>query len=70
MIALLRDVGYRFDAIRQVLDELVSGRFDQIRHALDERLETLNQTTWLCITATSTLHNYLGSALPDAGRNR
>lgn len=70
VIALLRDVGYRFDAIRQVLDELAGGRPDQIRHALDERLETLNQTTWLCITATSALHNYLESALPDAGRNR
>ena len=70
VIALLRDVGYRFDAIRQVLDELAGGRPDQIRHALDERLETLNQTTWSCITATSALHNYLESALPGAGRSR
>jgi DNA-binding transcriptional MerR regulator len=62
VIALLRDVGYRFDAIRQVLDELSGGRPDQIRQALDARLETLNQTTWSCITATSTLHDYLESA--------
>lgn len=59
VITLLRDVGYDFDAIREVLDELAGGRPDQIRHALEERLETLNQTTWLCIAATSAVHDYV-----------
>ena len=59
VIALLRDVGYHFDAIREVLDELAGGRPDQIRHALEERLETLDHTTWQCITATSAVHDYM-----------
>jgi hypothetical protein len=59
VIALLRDVDYNADAVRSVLDELASGRPDQIRQALEERLETLHHTSWLCITATSTLHAYL-----------
>ncbi len=59
VVALLRDVDYRFDAIREVLDELAGGRPDQIRHALEERLETLHRTTWLCITATSAVRDYL-----------
>ena len=59
VVALLRDVGYHFDAIREVLDELAGGRPDQIRHALEERLETLHRTTWHCITATSAVRDYM-----------
>jgi DNA-binding transcriptional MerR regulator len=59
VIALLRDVGYPFDVIRGVLDELTYGRPDQVRHALQQRLQTLQQTTWQCISATSALHTYL-----------
>ena len=59
VIALLRDAGYHFDAIREVLDELAGGRPDQVRHALEERLETLHRTTWHCITATSAIRDYL-----------
>jgi DNA-binding transcriptional MerR regulator len=59
VIALLRDVGYHFDAIREVLAELAGGRPDQIRQALEERLETLNRTTWQCINATSAIRDYL-----------
>lgn len=64
VVALLRDVGYRFDAIREVLDELTNGRPDQIRQALEQRLETLHQTTWHCITATSAVHDYLAASVP------
>jgi DNA-binding transcriptional MerR regulator len=59
VVALLRDVDYRFDTIREVLDELAVGRPDQVRRALEERLETLNRTTWDCITATAAVHGYL-----------
>lgn len=59
VVALLRDVGYRFDTIREVLDELSSGNPDQVRSALEERLETLHRTTWHCITATSAVRDYL-----------
>jgi DNA-binding transcriptional MerR regulator len=59
VIALLRDVGYHFDAIREVLDELAGGRPDNIRQALEERLETLNRTTWQCINATSAIRDYM-----------
>jgi DNA-binding transcriptional MerR regulator len=59
VIALLRDVDYNADAIRSVLDELATGSPTQLRQALEQRLETLHHTTWLCITATSTLHTYL-----------
>jgi DNA-binding transcriptional MerR regulator len=59
VVALLRDVGYRFDTIREVLDELSSGNPDQVRAALEERLETLHRTTWHCISATSAVRDYL-----------
>ena len=59
VIALLRDVGYPFDIIRGVLDELTDGRPDQARDALQQRLQTLEHTTWQCISATSALHTYL-----------
>jgi len=68
VIALLRDVGYHFDAIREVLDELAGGRPDQIRHALEERLETLHRTTWHCITATSAIRDYM-ETLSQAPQN-
>jgi DNA-binding transcriptional MerR regulator len=70
VIALLRDVDYNADAIRSVLDELASGRPDQIRQALEDRLETLHQTSWLCITATSTLHAYLETFRPSTNPPR
>jgi DNA-binding transcriptional MerR regulator len=59
VVALLRDVGYHFGAISEVLDELAGGRPDKIRQALEERLETLNRTTWQCINATSAIRDYL-----------
>ncbi|NEA36551.1 MerR family transcriptional regulator [Streptomyces sp. SID13031] len=69
VVALLRDVDYRFDAIREVLDELAVGRPDQIRRALEGRLETLNRTSWDCIAATAALHGYLASGA-TRGRTR
>ena len=59
VIALLRDVGYQFDAIREVLEELAGGRPDKTRQALEERLEILNRTTWQCINATSAIRDYM-----------
>jgi DNA-binding transcriptional MerR regulator len=59
VIALLRDVGYQFDAIREVLDELASGRPERTRQVLEERLEALDLATWHCISATSALHGYV-----------
>jgi DNA-binding transcriptional MerR regulator len=68
VIALLRDVGYHFDAIREVLDELSGGRPDKIRQALEERVETLNRTTWQCINATSAIRDYM-ETLSQAPQN-
>jgi DNA-binding transcriptional MerR regulator len=66
IVALLRDVGYQFDAIREVLDELAGGRPDHIRQALEDRLQTLHRTTDHCMRATATLHTYLQAPdLPD-----
>jgi DNA-binding transcriptional MerR regulator len=59
VIALLRDVGYQFDAIRQVLDDLAGGRPERTRQVLEERLQALDRTTWQCMAATSALHGYL-----------
>jgi DNA-binding transcriptional MerR regulator len=59
VVALLRDVGYRFDTIREVLDELGDGRPDEARRALEERLEALHRATWQCMAATSAVRDYL-----------
>lgn len=69
VIALLRDVGYHFDAIREVLDELAAGRPDKIREALGERVETLNRTSWQCINATSAIRDYM-ETLSQAPQNK
>jgi DNA-binding transcriptional MerR regulator len=63
VIALLRDVDYQFDAIREVLDDLAGGRPERTRQVLEERLEALDRTTWQCIAATSALHGYLQTLL-------
>jgi DNA-binding transcriptional MerR regulator len=68
VIALLRDVGYHFDAIREVLDELAAGRPDKIRQALGARVETLNRTSWQCINATSAIRDYM-ETLSQAQQN-
>ncbi|HEY0472819.1 MAG TPA: MerR family transcriptional regulator [Kribbella sp.] len=59
VVALLRDVGYQFDAIREVLDDLAGGRRERTRQVLEERLEALDRASWQCIAATSALHGYL-----------
>jgi DNA-binding transcriptional MerR regulator len=61
VVALLRDVGYQFDAIREVLDDLAGGRRERTRQVLEERLEALDRASWQCIAATSALHGYLAA---------
>jgi DNA-binding transcriptional MerR regulator len=58
-VALLRAAGYRFEAIRVVLDEVAANRTEQARAALEERRRSVERASRQAMDATSTLHRYL-----------
>ncbi|MGH2368569.1 MAG: MerR family transcriptional regulator [Chloroflexota bacterium] len=53
MVALLRQAGYRFDAIRAVLNELAAGRPSTALSAIERRREELNHASRKCAAATA-----------------
>lgn len=59
MVALLRRVGYGFETIRAVVDDLAVGRPEHARQALEHRRESLEQASWRCVRATAALYAYI-----------
>ncbi len=59
IVKLLRDAGYRFDAIRAVLDDLGTSRPVQARAAFEQRRQSVEAASQRTMEATSTLHRYL-----------
>jgi DNA-binding transcriptional MerR regulator len=52
-VALLRDAGYTFDWIREVLSEVTSGTPGRVRTALLKRSDALRESSRRCIVATA-----------------
>jgi DNA-binding transcriptional MerR regulator len=61
IVALLRGAGYRFPAIRSVLDDLATSRPAQALAALEQRRRSVHRASEQMMRATSTLHLYLQS---------
>ena len=59
VVALLRQHGYRFDAIRGLLDELTAGRPAATLSALERRSEELVRRSESCARATAALWGYV-----------
>ena len=59
VLVQLRAAGYRFDAIRSVVDDLAADRPGQARHALDRRRAAIEQASMHAMKATAELHSYL-----------
>ncbi|GAA2756428.1 MerR family transcriptional regulator [Actinopolymorpha rutila] len=59
IITLLRAAGYRFVAIRSVLDDLAASRPEQARAALEQRRRSVERASRKAMRATSTLYEYL-----------
>lgn len=59
VVVLLREVGYGFDVIRQVLGELTSGRPEKAVEAVEKRREELARASWACMEATIAFGNYI-----------
>lgn len=59
IIIVLRDAGYRFDDMRQVLDELGSGNPAAALVRAERRAEDLEHASLACMEATAALWGYL-----------
>ena len=59
VVKLLRDAGYRFGAIRSVLDDLAANGPSQARAALERRRRSVEHASQRTMRATSALHAYL-----------
>ncbi|MDQ3541165.1 MAG: MerR family transcriptional regulator, partial [Chloroflexota bacterium] len=67
IIIVLRDAGYRFDDIRQVLDELGGGNSAAALLKAQRRSDELEQMSLACMEATAALWGYLARyIIPDA----
>ena len=59
IVVVLRKAGYRFDAIRAVLDELAAGRPSTALTAIERRQEELAAASERCSRATAALWGYV-----------
>jgi DNA-binding transcriptional MerR regulator len=59
VVALLRDAGYRFDAIQLVLDELAAGRPEKAIVAVEKRREEITRMSWVCIEGVTSFRRYV-----------
>jgi DNA-binding transcriptional MerR regulator len=59
VVALLREAGYDFDAIRTTLDELAAGRPEQAIAAVEQRHAELAKISWACLTAMAAFQGYI-----------
>ena len=59
VVAFLRDMGYRFDVIHEVLNEMTEGRPEKAIAAVERRYEEITQSSWRCIEATAAFWHYI-----------
>lgn len=59
IVTLLREAGYRFEAIRTVLQEMGAGRPEGALAAVERRLEDLAEASRRCAAATAALWAYV-----------
>jgi DNA-binding transcriptional MerR regulator len=59
VVALLREAGYDFQAIRITLDELAAGRTERAIAAVEKRHAELARTSWACLTGLASFHGYI-----------
>ncbi len=64
VVALLREAGYNFTVIRQVLDELAAGRPEKAIVAVEKRREELTRTSWACVEALACFQRYVSEFGP------
>ena len=58
VIVLLREMGYDFDAIRAVLDEMAAGRLERALEAVERRRSELARASRAAIEATVAFWSY------------
>lgn len=59
VVALLREAGYDFTAIRTALDELASGQLEKALAAVDKRRAEIARISWACLAAMPSFQEYL-----------
>lgn len=64
VIVLLREMGYCFEVMRTVLDEVSSGKYEKVLDALEKRRSVLTTLSWACMEATETFSNYVRQFYP------
>jgi DNA-binding transcriptional MerR regulator len=65
VVALLREAGYDFPAIRTALDELAAGRTARAIAAVEKRHAELARTSWACLTGMATFQSYISEFWPE-----
>lgn len=65
IVALLREQGYDFGAIRATLDQLAAGTPEHAIAAVERRRAAVARAGWACLVATAALHGYIGTHWPD-----
>jgi DNA-binding transcriptional MerR regulator len=61
IVVILRQLGYRAQDIRSVLDQVAAGQMGQALEALRKRQRALMDASWSCMEATVSLRAYLGA---------
>lgn len=61
VVALMREAGYDFSAIHAVLDELAAGHLEKAFAAVEKRRAEIARTSWFCLVAMSSFHEYINA---------
>lgn len=65
VVALLREAGYDFPAIRTALDELAAGQPEKALAAVEKRRAEIARISWACLSAMPLLREYLSACWGD-----
>lgn len=65
VVALLREAGYDFEAIRTTLDELAANQPKRAIAAIDGRRADLTRRSMAALAAAGALHSYVAECWPD-----
>jgi DNA-binding transcriptional MerR regulator len=67
LVAVLRQAGYPFDAVRAVLEQLVAGRPSAVLAAVERRREALARASERCSRATAAFWGYVAEGFGKPG---
>jgi DNA-binding transcriptional MerR regulator len=59
VIALMREASYNFEAIHTTLNELAAGQPEKAIAAVEKRHAELARTSWACLAALTSFHEYI-----------